>query len=69
MTNKALITYQVDLARSANHLAVECRAMGLHGLAGHWVMRRDEHIRAARMEKHDDPCPIYGSAAISRFFK
>ena len=69
MTNKALISYQVDLARSANHLAVDCKRMKLFGLAKHWAMRRDEHLRAARMEKHDDPCPIYGSAAISRFFK
>lgn len=67
MSNKALIRMQVELARSANHLAVDCRRMGLHGLAGHWCERRDEHLRAARMEKHDDPCPIYGTAAMRRF--
>ena len=69
MSNHKLIALQITLARSANHMVVFCRKANLHGLAQHWAMRRNQHLAAARMEQHDDPCPIFGSAAIKRFEK
>ena len=69
MSNHKLIALQVTLARSANHMVVFCRKANLHGLAQHWAMRRNQHLAAARMEQHDDPCPIFGTAAIKRFDK
>lgn len=63
MSNKKLISLQISLARSANHMVVFCRKNKMHGLACHWALRRQQHIVAARMEKLDDPCPIFGTYA------
>ena len=64
MSNQKLITMQAGLARSANHMVVFCRVHKMHGLAQHWAMRRNQHMAAARTEKNDDPCPIFGTYAV-----
>jgi len=67
MSNSKLIRLQIGLARSANHMVVFCRRAGMTRLACHWAMRRNEHMAAARLEQQDDPCPIFGTAAVRRF--
>lgn len=55
MSNKQLISMQVELARTAHHAYLECRRLELPALAAAWKLHAQEHMTMAREEKQDQP--------------
>lgn len=53
MSNKQLVSREVELARTANRMQVYLKRLGLHRLANEWAKGRDGHIWLARSLKGD----------------
>jgi hypothetical protein len=53
MSNKQLVSREVELARTANHMQVYLKRLGLHRLAGEWTKGRDGHMWLARTLRAD----------------
>ena len=53
MSNHDLVVREVELARTANHMAVYLNRLGLGRLAGEWAKGRDGHIWLARTLRED----------------
>jgi hypothetical protein len=53
MSNRSLIRNEIRLARTANHMVVHLRSLGLSRLACEWAKGRDGHIWLARSLRED----------------
>jgi hypothetical protein len=53
MSNRGLIRNEIRLARTANHMVVHLRSLGLSRLACEWARGRDGHLWLARKFKAD----------------
>jgi hypothetical protein len=53
MSNKQLVSREVELARTANHMQVYLKRLGLHRLAGEWKKGADGHMWLARSLRED----------------
>jgi hypothetical protein len=53
MSNRGLIRNEIRLARTANHMVVHLRSLGLSRLACQWACGRDGHMWLARKFKAD----------------
>ena len=53
MSNRGLIRNEIALARTANHMVVHLRSLGLSRLACQWACGRDGHMWLARKFKAD----------------
>ena len=63
MTNKSLIKHNVTMARMAHRMAMQSHRLGLPLTEEHWRDMCTDHMRQAREEKNDDPCPLFGKFA------
>jgi len=54
MSNRKLVALQVELARSAHHMGLELKAIGMTVLADRWFATATDHLHAARQNKADE---------------